>query len=231
MAKDELIEKIVDALIDPWTDNCQDYVDAEDTDLEGAEQILKDIRTNEQDAGLKPEECLPSSVTPELVMEAWNCLVRARKHDAMVERMAEWIEDNDPVCEYENYKSEYENSRRTVYPTDFLFNSYDPNDFPFAMKGGILPDHAMLVSIGMHSARSFSFNHTFCWYDQDRAQLFSSDHPFRENIINADAFAAFIVDNADVRDYFIYGVMDDTDVEYVFGKEAVEKLHEETNSI
>ena len=90
--------------------------------------MLKDLRDNEDAADLEPEERLPEDVTPELVMLAYNCLIRARKHEARVHRLAEYITDNEMVCEYANYYlPELENGIDMV-PVDFLT---DTDGFPF----------------------------------------------------------------------------------------------------
>lgn len=209
MTKAELIERIVDALIDPWTDDPNDYLNATTIDIEYAKVMLKDLRDNEDDADLEQDERLPEEVTPELVMIAYNCLIRARKNEARVNRLAEFITGNEMVCEYDNYYLPEHNDSIDMCPVDFLTDC-----FPF-----IDNDHPLnLILIGMNSHHTFNKEHEFCWFDSKNNILHSTDHPFGDGILDAKAFAEYIMSDEghECFDYITEDMTDD-DFQYVFG--------------
>ena len=212
MNKAGLYERIIDALIDPWTDNADDYLVATTIDLEYAHVMLKDLRDNEDAADLEPDERLPEDTTPEQIMEAYNCLVRARKHEARVNRLAEYITDNEMVCEYSNYYlPELENGIDMI-PVDFLT---DTDGFPFMDDASPLD----LLCIGMNSRKTFDPQDEFCWFDSDMLTMHSTSHPFGDGILDAEAFAEYAMsdEGQDCFDYITNEIMDDDDFKSVFG--------------
>lgn len=220
MTKAELIEKIVDCLIDPWTDCPEDYLYATPIDRCGAVDFIAQIRDDEESCELEPEECLPQEATPELVMEAYNCLIRARKREARIERLAEWIADNDCVCEYANFYAPAHKVSLDIIPVDFVMES---DVFPFTSEGEEEPDHTAMLRIGLNSAKTFNVTDEYCWYDKEHEQLFSVSEPFRNGVLDAEAFARFAFEDPDnTLDYFINCLMDEDDFKSVFGctKEA-----------
>lgn len=212
MMKAELIEKIVDAMYDPWTDCPEDYLDATPIDLEYAHVMLKDIRDNEDAADLEPAERLPEDVTPELVMLAYNCLIRARKHEARVHRMAEYITDNEMVCEYSNYYLPELENGIDVIPVDFLT---DTDGFPFLEDASPLD----IMQIGVNSQHVFNPNDEFCWFDAEKKVIHSTNHPFGDGVLDAEAFAEYAMsdEGQDCFDYITNEIMDDNDFQSVFG--------------
>ena len=213
MSKAELIEKIIDAMVDPWTDDPEEYLDATPVDLEYAHVMLKDLRDNEDAADLEPDERLPEEVTPELVMLAYNCLIRARKHEARVHRLAEYITDNEMVCEYDNYYLPELKNRIDMIPVDFLtdadgFDSFIDDASPLN-----------ILLIGMNSQHTFNPKHEFCWFDKEKNILHSTDHPFGDGILDAEAFAEYAMsdEGQDCLDYIMTCIMDDDDFKSVFG--------------
>lgn len=212
MMKAELIEKIVDAMIDPWTDCPDDYLNATPIDLEYAHVMLKDLRDNEDAADLEPAERLPEDVTPELVMLAYNCLIRARKHEARVHRLAEYITDNEMVCEYSNYYLPELENGIDVIPVDFLT---DTDGFPFLEDASPLE----IMQIGVNSWCDFNQNDEFCWYDKEKKVIHSTNHPFGDGVLDAEAFAEYAMsdEGQDCFDYITNEIMDDDDFKSVFG--------------
>lgn len=212
MNKAELIEKITDAMIDPWTDNPEDYLDAEPIDIEYAKVVLKDLRDNEDAAELEPDERLPEDVTPELVMLAYNNLILARKHEARVKRLAEYITDNEMVCEYSNYYLPTLKDGIDMIPVDFLT---DTDGFPFIENASPID----ILRIGMNSKQTFDPQHEFCWFDSSAMTIHSTDHPFGDGILNAEAFAEYAMsdEGQDCFDYLTNDIMDDDDFQSVFG--------------
>lgn len=211
--KAELIEKIVDAMYDPWTDCPEDYLDATPIDLEYAHVMLKDLRDNEDAADLEPDERLPEDVTPELVMLAYNCLIRARKHEARVQRLAEYITDNEMVCEYDNYYLPEHDDAIDMIPVDFLTDGDGLDSF--------IADTSPLniLMLGINSQHTFNPKHEFCWFDKEQNVLRSTDHPFGDGILDAKAFAEYIMsdEGQDCFDYIMDDIMDDDEFKSVFG--------------
>lgn len=220
MNKAELYERIIDALIDPWTDNPEDYLNATLIDLEYAHVMLKDLRDNEDAADLEPDERLPEDTTPEQIMEAYNCLVRARKHEARVNRLAEYITDNDMVCEYDNYYLPDHHDAVDITPIDFLVGT---DRFPFDIGNNEASVLDMLL-IGKNSANTFNPKDEYCWFDADAMTLHSTNEPFRDGTLDAEAFAEYAMsdEGQDCFDYITTEIMDDDDFQSVFGctKEA-----------
>lgn len=215
MTKAELIERIVDALIDPWTDDPNDYLNATPIDIEYAKVMLKDLRDNEDDADLEQDERLPEEVTPELVMIAYNCLIRARKNEARVNRLAEFITDYDMVCEYDNYYLPDHHDAVDITPIDFL----DGTDrFPFDIGNNEASVLDMLL-IGKNSANTFNPKDEYCWFDADAMTLHSTNEPFRDGLLDAKGFAEYIMsdEGQDCFEYITESIMTDEDFKYVFG--------------
>lgn len=219
MTKAELIERTVDAMIDPWTDDPEDYLDAQPIfDTEEAQDMLNDLHAYDDD--LEPDEILPAEVTPEIVMEAYNCLIRARKFEARTARLAEFITDNDCVCEYANYYSPVHDDAIDLVPTEYIWE-----EFPFDMKDDMLPNPLTLIELGQRSPE-FNPNDEYCWYDKEKNQLFSSDEPFRDGTLDAEAFARFILLDAEAFGYMFDHIIDDEDALHILGCTKEEYINE-----
>lgn len=213
MNKAELIERIVNCMIDPWTDAPEDYLYATPIDRYGAIDLIAQIRDDEESCELEPDECLPKEATPELVMEAFNCLIRARKYEARVARLANWITENECVCEYVNY---YDDSG--LLPVDFLDDDYMQY---FAPEGKRYYAKDIL-RIGMNSVNTFRLTDEYCWLDKDNMQLHSTNRPFRDGILDAEGFARHIMLDCETFCYMFDHIIDDDDAHYILGctKEA-----------
>lgn len=219
MTKAELIERTIDAMVDPWTDCPEDYLYSTSIDLYEATDLLDQIRSDEQDMDLEPDEQLPQEVTPEIVMEAYNCHVRAMKYEARTERLAEWIKENDPVCEYCNYYLPEHDSNVDVIPVDFLSCS---DYFPFMNNATPLD----ILCIGMNSRKTFDPQDEFCWFDSDTMTLHSTAHPFGDGILDAEDFARFILLDADCFGYMFDDIIDDEDAKRILGCTKEEYINE-----
>lgn len=219
MTKAELITRTIDAMVDPWTDNPEDYLHATPIfDTEEARDMLTDLHA--YDIDLDPEDILPDEVTPEVVMEAYNCLIRARKFEVRVHRLAEWIVENDPVCEYANYYFPENDDAIDMCPVDFIWDQ-----FPFDMKDDMLPNPLVLIELGQRSPE-FNPSHEYCWYDKEKNQLFSCDRPFREGVLDAEAFARFILLDAETFGYMFDHIIDDEDATHILGCTKEEYINE-----
>lgn len=215
MTKLEMTERLVDRLVDPFTDNLDDYEDAEPIDLEYATSFLKDLRHEDVDID-DPDFCVPAGTTPELLMETFNCLLRAKQHELTIQRLAEYITDNEMICEYDQYYVPTHPDACVVLPVDFLCESFpfrfdDSNERPSALD---------LVCIGMNSRDTFNPEEVYCYYNDDLKQLFTTDTPFGDEVIDATAFAEWIMspEGEECREYFTEYLMDEDDIEHVFGK-------------
>lgn len=221
MTKAELTEKIIDAIIDPWNDAPEDYLYSLPIDIFMASDLLNQLRDDEDKMELEPEERLPKEVTPDLVMVAYNCLIRAKKYEARTKRLADWLTDNECVCEHDTYYCDYPNNDPCVVPTDFLCNDLCDG---FYFDDNVSIDD--LIEIGANSKGTFSFDDTYCWYDAKKKQLFSSDTPFADGIIDAEAMARHILLDADAFGYMFDEIIDDEDAEYILGCTKEEYIHE-----
>ena len=218
MTKDELISRIVDCMIDPWNDDPEDYIYATPIDRFGAVDLMAQIRDDETSADLDPEDCLPEEATPDLVMEAYNCLIRARKFEARVSRLAEFLTDNNCVCEYSNF---YDGEDFIdVFPVDWL---NDTDGLNFFDKESPME----IMQIGINSRVTFNPNHEFCWYDDDKKILHSTDNPFRDGVIDAESFASSILLDVESADYIINEIMTDDEAKRVLGCTKEEFFNEQ----
>jgi hypothetical protein len=220
MTKAELTERIIDSLIDPWTDDPEDYLDATPIDVEYAKVMLRDIRENEEAAELEPDECLPAYVAPEMIMETYNCLICARQHEARVARLADWITENEPVCEYCNYYLPEHEDAKDVMPIDFL---RDTDGFPFIEDASPLE----LLCIGMNSRQTFDPQDEYCWFDSDTMTMHSTDDPFGDGVLDAEDFAKFILLDAECFGYMFDHIIDDDDIPYILGCTKEEYINEQ----
>lgn len=213
MNKAELIERIIDAITDPWNECPFDFEDLAPLNLEEATGYLADLRHDEDLSDLDPEDRLPAAVTPELYMEAFNCYLRKMRHECHILRLSKYLTDNECVCEYDQFRDDYKHNDPMVLPVDFLLDG-----FPFPTASGEDPDMLDMLLIGKNSARTFNPEHDYCWYDKRTTTLFSSDTPFHDGIIHARALAEFILgpDGHTSLNYFLSSLLDDDKIEEIF---------------
>lgn len=220
MTKAELYERIVDRIVDPFEERETVF---EPITLEEARVELQEIRIEDADAELEPEECIPAEVTPEILMDAWNCLVRKQQHDRWIENLADYLTEQELVVIHNNYFRKYPNNDPEVVPTSFLWNNYE---FEFADRLAHKPDVIIMLLIGRNSANSFRDSDDYCWFDEKKMQLFSSNTPFADGILDATALATYAVEQSKECLRYIMQDMEDDDIRNVFGcePEEVEKL-------
>lgn len=221
MTKAELMTRIIDAMVDPWTDCPDDYLTSTPIDIHEATDLLAQLREDEDSMDLEPDERVPQEATPALIMEAYNCLIRARKFDARVERLAEWITDEDCVCEYANYYFPAHDDAIDVFPVDFLADT----DASKLITGEVMTT-LELIKLGQRSPE-FSSGHEYCWYDKDRRQLVSTNSPFSDGTLDAEAFARFILLDRETFDYMFDHIIDDDDIESILGCTKEEYINEQ----
>lgn len=215
MTKAEMTERLVDRLTDPFTDNLEDYEYVKPIDLEYARSLLKELRREDVDID-DPDFCIPEGTTPELLMDTFNCLLRAKQHELTIQRLAEYITENEMICEWDSYYRPAHPDARAVLPVDFMCEG-----FPFRFDNSDDEPSALdLVCIGSNSRHTFNPGYTYCYYDDNLKQLYTTDTPFGDEVIDSLAFAEWIMspEGEECREYFTECLMDEDDIEHVFGK-------------
>lgn len=216
MNKSELIERIIDTFTNMGSEDPVDTACGNPLTLDEAKMYLNEIRATEK-IDLEPDERLPEEVTPEIYMEAYNCYLRKCKHDVTAQRLAEFIQDREMVEAYHEFGGQYVSTTdKNVCPTDWLMENME---FPFTSFDFTMLD---LIQLGQHSP-DFDCNKDFCWYEMihdDPAcvnnQLHSTDTPFADGLIDARAFAEWLLEDAGRIEYFQDMFMINTDIDYIF---------------
>lgn len=214
MTKAEIISRIIDRTTDPWTESPEDYRYAEPIDLDVAKDVLKQYRDDDDDCELAPEDRMPEEATPALYMEAYNCYIRYQQRELHIKRLANWIREFGPVCEYINdYAPTLENSIDLV-PVDFLGSS---TTFPFPVRGTDRPDCMTLIRIGQVSRNTFDPGDEYCWFDSEKEILHSTSNPFCDGLFDAEGYARFLMSTPDAMAYILDSYFDHDDIQNVFG--------------
>lgn len=208
MKKEKLIERIIDTFTDMGSEDPIDTAECNYITFGKATEYLADRRVMEL-KDLEPSERLPEEVTPKLYMEAFNCYIRKCKYDVTLKRLAEYFTDGELVYTFLEFEGEYINkSDQHVCPTDFL---NEDMEFPFTQYDLTMLD---LIVIGKNSY-DFSADEAFCWYDEKENVLHTTDTPFSDGLIDATAFAKWILEDKN-RIEQIQNGMDNTQIDYVF---------------
>lgn len=216
MNKAELIERIIDTFTDMGSEDPVDTAYANPLTLTEAETYLNEIRANEKEY-LEPDEWLPEEITPALYMEAFNCYLRRCKYEVTLNRLAEFITLHEAVELYHEYIGTYKSDTdKLVCPTDWLLENME---FPFTSYDFTMLD---LIQLGQHSP-DFDCEKDYCWYEMvhdDPAcvnnMLHSTDTPFADGLIDAQAFAAWLLECPGRIEYVKDYCMINTDIDYVF---------------
>lgn len=209
MNKSELIERIIDTFTDMGSEDPVDTAGCNMLTLKEAETYLNERRAFER-ADLEPAEWLPAEVTPELYLEAENCYIRRCQYEVTLERLVEFLKLGEKLDVYLEYQGVYKSTTdKVVYPTDWL---YENMEFPFTPYDLNMIE---LIKLGQNSP-DFDPTDDFCWYDEDKNQLYSTCYPFEEGFIDVKAFAQWLLDSpariGHVKDY----CMTNTDIDYIF---------------
>jgi len=209
MKKEELIERIIDTLTYMGSESPEDTAACDDLTLEDARIYLAEYRGMEKE-DMEPDEWLPEEVTPQLYMIANNCYIHKCRYDVTVERLAEHFILGELVDTYHEYDGAYISyTDKIVYPTDFL---REDMEFPFTCDDLTMLD---LITLGQNSP-DFDPNKKFCWYNVTDNKLISTDTPFKEGLINAKAFAEWILEKPERVQYFQEMYLLNTDIDYIF---------------
>lgn len=214
MITNETVKAIIeDHIIDPWTQDVSDMADSEFITLEESALRLAEFRNFDAECELDNDERIPDDVTPEMVREVWNNMIRSGQTEMTIRLMADFLNDNECVCEYDIYYANTVDNAQRVVPVDFLL--YE--DFPFALKDGEAPVAIDLILIGQNSKNSLRMSDAYCWFDAKKLQLFSTNTPFKDGIIDAEAVARYMIEeDPDFLEYMKEHVMDEDDIKRVF---------------
>lgn len=221
MTKSELVTALLDHLRDPYDTQCDaDIATLDFIDLDQAAGYLADLRRDEDAAELEPDERVPQEVTPELYMEVWNCEIRRCRHDLFVERLADWLTENECVCIHSQYHHDYTNDDQDVEPMDFLYEM-NPDELSFVKDPG---NTVEMLTLGMRSRDTFNPDHEYYWYDTKNNRLCSSSTPFADGICDATALARYAVMCSGECLEEILSQMDSKDMFLVFGTADAEEV-------
>lgn len=214
MTKEATIEAILNRISDPYTDTEEDIALCNPIELPYATTFLADIRQEDIDNANDGEFRMPNAATPELLMEAFNCRVRLAKRNVTIERLAKAITDNDETALFSNYREDMldlgyvtAEEARDVIPLEFL-----DDEFVFDTSLSVMDT----LIIAKKSGDCFNPNFEYCWYDYENKILHSTDNPFESGVINATAFATYMIDYPDVASMYINGYLDEDEAKYVF---------------
>lgn len=170
---------------DPWTDGDQTYFTITHRE---AQRYLKEALNTQKAMDLDPEESIPEDISPALFRELYNEIAKEHNKEVSVSRLAEYIEDNCCVAEYDSFIIDFyhENkiSLQQVCPMDWLNDDIDP----FELNALPVPDMVMLVR------NSPSFNLKNEYYTLKDNKLISTNNPFKDGITDAEQMAQFLVD-------------------------------------
>ena len=209
MNKAELIERIIDTFTGMGSEDPEDIATGNPLTLREAELYLKELRAAEK-ADLEPDEWLPAEVTPQMYMEAYNCYLRKCKYDVTAQRLAEFIRNGELVDAYHEFDGQYvSKTDKIVYSTDMLT---DTTEFPFTYYNLTMLE---LITLGKNSP-DFDEREDFCWYDPETRTMHSTDTPFADGLIDAMAFAEWILEHPGRIEYFQDWCMINTQIDYVF---------------
>ena len=210
MKKEELIKRIIDAFTGMGSEDPEDTACSGFLTLDEAKMYLDEQRASEA-AFFEPEDRIyTDDITPELYMEAYNCFVRRCRYDVTLNRLIEFIITHETVDLYHEYDGLYKSDTdKYVCPTDWLMENME---FPFTSVNLTMLE---LIKVGQNSP-DFNPTDDYCWYDSKTMRLYSTHHPFKEGLIDARAFASWLLESPGriwyVKDY----CMLNTDIDYVF---------------
>ena len=214
MKKEELIERIIDTFTDMGCEAPEDVACGPIITIDEARTYLAERRDMEK-ADLEPDEWLPEEVTPELYMEACNCYTRRCRHEVQVKRLAEFLYYGENVDVYDYCLETYGyNGERLIYPTEELNEAID---FPFT---DTTLSTVELIEIGQNSPE-FTPHAEYCYYDEEHNALMSTDHPFKDGLIDPVPLAEFIISNSRVLEYVKDHHMDNAQYFNIFEEDIV----------
>ena len=229
MTKSELTERIIDAITDPYTDCAEDYLDSEPINLTEAKEMLKQIRADERSWGAEPDERLPKEVTPALIKETYNCLIRAKKREARINQIAEFFEDNPDFLVYSySYLPECHPAAapNDMCPLDFFTDELAEGGFFFDTNDRTYTKEEILKAFS-NSLSSINMNDDYiCFHDYGRTfKIITTNEP--EDAVDVEEFATAIVDNPDSFKLFVNEIVEEDDlIEKIFKCKKEDLIHE-----
>lgn len=214
MNKATIIKTIIDFIDAPYSgDAPEEFDDVREITLDDAERYLKDYlddaRKCDDEVSIKAFE----QASPQIFLEAWSKMCVSARRRIATEKLSEFIRESEPVCAYDQYCEDYIDAPRHVYPVHFI-NGYETGDFPFTTSEKL--EISDLIQIGINSAKE-DFTKEFCWYDEEKKVIHTTNTPFADGVLDAEGFASFILDNADALGDFLDNIIPDEDIQEIFG--------------
>ena len=214
MNKEQIIEALLYRMSDPCVPDCDE--DIAESDLmthEEAVGYIAELREEDEDIG-DDDYHVPAEATPELYMEAYNCRVKLARRNVTIDRIAEFITENNEVAMYSGYSGDlldegYTTNNVDVIPVDFLDNE---TEFFFDSDLSALD----MILIGKNSKAFNADRYEYCWYDVDKKVLHGSHNPFEEDVLDAKELATYLVDHPDEITSGFVGYCDDEELSHIF---------------
>ena len=214
MTKAELTERILEYMIDEGRDDPRDYLDLDPIDIEYAKTMIEDVRTFENECDLEDDERIADLITPELMMEVNNCLIRAKKREARIKQIAEYFEDNHDFLVYSySYLSDCHpvSAPNDMVPLDFFTDELAEGGFYFDTNNRTFTKEEIL-RIFSNSMSSMDMEDDYiCFHDYGREQkMLTLSDP--TEAVDVEDFATLIVDSPDAMAYFVNEIVEDDDL-------------------
>lgn len=214
MTKAEIFYRLYDYLVDEGRDDPEEYLDLDLIELDYAKVMLNDIRTFEDECDLEDDERLVPFLTPELVMELYNNLIRAKKHEARIKQIAEYFEDHPDFLVYSySYLPDCHpvSAPNDMVPLDFFTDELEEGGFYFDTNDRTFTKEEVL-RIFANSLSSMDMDDPYiCFHDYGNVQkMLTFDDP--TEAVDVEDFATLIVDSPESLALFVNEVVDDDDL-------------------
>ena len=212
MSKEEIVARILEYMIDEGRDCPEDYADVEPVDLDYATNtMLEDFRAFENDLIDEDEEKIGDQVTPELLMEVFNCHLKAMKRELHIEQITEYFEESDDSIVYAySYLPEChpKNAPVDMAPLDFFTDELAEGGFYFdTVKKTFTKEE--ILRIFSASIQHIDFNADYiCFIDTGNEQYMKTFN-CADEVVDPEEFATAIVDNPSGFRYFVEEVLED----------------------
>ena len=214
MTKAELTERMIDYMIDEGRDFPEDYLDLEPIDLEYAKTMIEDFHTFEDECELDDDERIADLITPELMMEVYNCLIRAKKHEARIQQIADYFEEHPDFLVYSySYLPECHptSAPNDMVPLDFFTDELAEGGFYFDTNTRTFTKEEIL-KIFSNSLGSMDMDDDYiCFHDYGNVQKMLTFNDPTE-AVDVEDFATLIVGNPESMKLFVNEIVEEDDL-------------------
>lgn len=214
MKKEEIIETIIEFLDDPYRDRPESFDDIMEITLDDAERYRKDYLGDAMDSDDKKAVRAFKEATPGVFLEAYSKYCVQLRHELVHYNLEEYVVEHELVAMYDEYCEEFLEDPVRILPTCMLKVNGVTAQFPFKTKNPLTV--ADLIKIGTNSAKC-DFSKEYCYFDEDKMCIHTTNTPFHDDLIDTCAFVEFILGSADALGELLEAVMTDEEVEKVFG--------------